>query len=332
VIDLARTEEFQVGSLTLTPGKCRLSHANGRSEVLQPRVMQVLIALARNPGAVLTRDDLINCCWCGRIVGDDSINRVIYRLRQASEEVGGFCIQTIPKVGYLFAIEEAVPAPAATVNEESHKAFSDALTILRSPKSRSDEDCVGVDGLPLSWLEDAREKTSEVASTLEGFWQSTRATPVLNGMIVHDHGMIRKAPNGLLEIRMGVAGIPLQGWLLPNEKNLFLIINDVGGMCPVFATLTNTSSSGSTTLEGLLMQAAFDAQRTPTAVPVILERVGDLTGDLTKDDEECATFISRMSLRTTSELSDTLRRFLIPDVGPVAASSGGQMFLQGRSA
>jgi len=62
--------------------------------------MQVLVALARAAGAIVSRDDLITTCWSGRIVGEDAINRVISRLRRLADETGGFRIETITKVGY----------------------------------------------------------------------------------------------------------------------------------------------------------------------------------------------------------------------------------------
>ena len=43
--------------------------------MLDPRVMQVLVALTGAAGKVLSRDDLIALCWDGRIVGDNAINR-----------------------------------------------------------------------------------------------------------------------------------------------------------------------------------------------------------------------------------------------------------------
>ena len=97
-IDLAREEPFRIGNLQVDPPLRRVS--NG--ETLEPRVMQVLVVLARARGAVISRDELIRTCWGGRIVGEDSINRVISRLRRLAVELGddAFTIETVPKIGY----------------------------------------------------------------------------------------------------------------------------------------------------------------------------------------------------------------------------------------
>jgi TolB-like protein/DNA-binding winged helix-turn-helix (wHTH) protein/Flp pilus assembly protein TadD len=120
-IDLAHAVPFRLGSLRVEPGLRQIVEAEGPSETLEPRVMQVLVALAMANGAIVSRDDLVRQCWEGRIVGDDSINRVIGRLRRLAEEKpnGEFRIETITKVGYrligsieLVAPMQPVPLPA----------------------------------------------------------------------------------------------------------------------------------------------------------------------------------------------------------------------------
>jgi hypothetical protein len=48
----------------------------------------------------VTRDELVQLCWDGRIVGDDVINRSISLVRQLAESAGGFEIETVPRTGY----------------------------------------------------------------------------------------------------------------------------------------------------------------------------------------------------------------------------------------
>jgi len=98
---LAGEEDFQLGDIWVRPS-LREVEANGARESLEPRVMQVLVALARANGAVVSRDELIRQCWGGRIVGEDAINRCVSKIRQLAEIAGGkaFEIETIPRVGY----------------------------------------------------------------------------------------------------------------------------------------------------------------------------------------------------------------------------------------
>lgn len=113
-IDLAHEAEFRLGRLTVRPGLRQLVRDDGTEEVVEPRVMQVLVALARTPGAILSRDDLTASCWEGRVVGEDAINRVISRLRRVAEGIGegDFRIETVTKVGYRLIPPEGIDAPA----------------------------------------------------------------------------------------------------------------------------------------------------------------------------------------------------------------------------
>ncbi|MBC7520787.1 MAG: winged helix-turn-helix domain-containing protein, partial [Sandarakinorhabdus sp.] len=101
-IDLAHAAPFRLGPLVVEPGLRQVVDAAGASETIEPRVMQVLVVLAMANGGIVSRDDLVRKCWEGRIVGDDSINRVIARLRKLADDpgAGGFHIETITKVGY----------------------------------------------------------------------------------------------------------------------------------------------------------------------------------------------------------------------------------------
>ena len=109
---LAHELPFQLGSIHVTPAT-RQVEGGGRSVTVEPRVMQVLVALARAGGGIVTRDELIDRCWDGRIVSDDAINRVLSRLRQLASEFGGgsFSVETIARVGYRLVDE--VPRLAA---------------------------------------------------------------------------------------------------------------------------------------------------------------------------------------------------------------------------
>lgn len=109
-MQLAHQPAFSIGELEVRPPTCEVASPQGR-EVLQPRVMQVLVMLARAGGGVVSRDDLLATCWEGRVVGDDAITLVMMKLRKLAERTGAFAVETIPRVGYrLLAAGEAPPA------------------------------------------------------------------------------------------------------------------------------------------------------------------------------------------------------------------------------
>jgi DNA-binding winged helix-turn-helix (wHTH) protein/TolB-like protein len=120
-IDLARAPDFSLGTARVHPSVGEVSVDAHRIR-LQPRVMQVLVALARSEGEVVSRDDLVASCWGGLAVGDDAINRCIGRLRRLGEieAPGAFIIETLPRIGYRLGRPRAAtsatgePASAST--------------------------------------------------------------------------------------------------------------------------------------------------------------------------------------------------------------------------
>jgi TolB-like protein/DNA-binding winged helix-turn-helix (wHTH) protein len=109
-MQLAREAALDVGGLRVRPATREVEWPGGR-EVLQPRAMQVLVALAQARGAVVSRDDLIASCWDGRVVSEDAINFVIAKLRKLAQRTGGFRLETIPRVGYRLTAPEHAGAP-----------------------------------------------------------------------------------------------------------------------------------------------------------------------------------------------------------------------------
>ena len=98
-IDLAQESDFALADAVVRPAH-RVFVTPAAQETLEPRVMQVLVALARQLDDVVSRDDLVASCWEGRAVGEDAIQRAVARVRRLGETSGAFTVDTIARVGY----------------------------------------------------------------------------------------------------------------------------------------------------------------------------------------------------------------------------------------
>lgn len=100
-ISLAEEADFSLGPLRVRPS-ARQVLIGERVEAIEPRVMQVLVVLARAEGAVVSRETLVDRCWGGRIVGDDAVSNTVVKVRAlaALSAEPAFEIETIPRVGY----------------------------------------------------------------------------------------------------------------------------------------------------------------------------------------------------------------------------------------
>ena len=117
---LARIRPFRIGNVEVRPAS-REVVGGDRREVLEPRVMQVLVALASARGEILSRDDLISACWEGRAVSDDAINRVLSRLRALARAFEAFQVETIIKVGYRLVGRAGEELPVVPCSEPASR-------------------------------------------------------------------------------------------------------------------------------------------------------------------------------------------------------------------
>lgn len=169
-IDLAHEADFAIGPLAIHPSTREVSRGEER-QVIEPRVMQVLVALHRAGGAVVSKDDLALSCWEGRVVGEDAINRVMSRLRKLTEGIahGAFRIETVTRVGYRMVAGEtetiagtaptsAAGAPSSPIGRRAVLAAGGGLALAGGAYwfAQRDDDG-GIEALPANVRELARQ-------------------------------------------------------------------------------------------------------------------------------------------------------------------------------
>lgn len=117
--DLAVRPDFRIGPLSVSPSRRQVAGPGGQVS-LEPQIMQVLLLLLDARGKVVTRTTLFDEIWAGAIVGDDSLNRAVARVRRIDAEVGPglFEIETIPRTGYRLLGKglTAAAEPAVALN------------------------------------------------------------------------------------------------------------------------------------------------------------------------------------------------------------------------
>lgn len=137
--DHRQPPRFHLGEWLVDAASHELLGAAGRLR-LQPRQMQLLQRLAREPGTVLRREQLLEEVWEGRYVNDEALSRAIAELRQllGDDPRAPRYIETVPKLGYrLIAVPQAeeVPPPAATAaTTPADRPLSTALDTSDLPR------------------------------------------------------------------------------------------------------------------------------------------------------------------------------------------------------
>lgn len=104
-----------------------------RVQVLEPRVMDVLVFLAGRCGEVVSRQELLDSVWAGVVVGDETLSRAVSVLRTelGDDKKNPRYMKTISKRGYCF-IAKVIPL----ASEGLQKADSDSDASYSAPPKR----------------------------------------------------------------------------------------------------------------------------------------------------------------------------------------------------
>src|SRR5262245_47621235 len=114
--DITMDGDLQVGDWRVQPRLNALSRS-GRTLRVEPKVMEVLVYLARRPGEVVSRETLIRDLWGDTFVTDAALTRCIAELRKVFDDDAREprYIETIAKSGYrlIAPVTAELDTPAA---------------------------------------------------------------------------------------------------------------------------------------------------------------------------------------------------------------------------
>ncbi|MGE5565195.1 MAG: winged helix-turn-helix domain-containing protein [Parcubacteria group bacterium] len=94
---------YRFGPYVLDPDQCELRRDGVRRPV-EPQVLALLRLLVENRGRVVSKDELVEAIWAGRIVSDAAIASRVKAARQAIGDDGASqgAIRTVHKLGFRF--------------------------------------------------------------------------------------------------------------------------------------------------------------------------------------------------------------------------------------
>jgi len=129
--------EFAFGDQVLDVDRRKLRRHGERIE-LEPQVFDLLAYLVRNRERVVSRDDLLEAIWGGRIVSESTMTSRINAARGAVGDSGGAqrLIRTVPRKGIRFVgvlREEREPAAPADTRPVAADPPRPALALLDKP-------------------------------------------------------------------------------------------------------------------------------------------------------------------------------------------------------
>ncbi len=119
---------FRFGSYSVDPERLELAGPDGPISV-QPQVFALLVFLLENRDRVVSKDEIIENVWDGRIVSDGTLNARINAARRALGDTGEdqSVIRTFPRRGFRF-VAETESVAGGSANEPEAVGLNKAAT------------------------------------------------------------------------------------------------------------------------------------------------------------------------------------------------------------
>lgn len=214
---------FRFGDFAVDTEKLELT-SSGEPISVQPQVFSLLVFLIENADRVVSKDEIIDNVWAGRIVGDGTLNARINALRRALGDDGNAqsMIKTLPRQGFRFVGElESEMALAQVEVRDSSKA-----------PQKADANSVAV--LPFVNISADSEQNYFADGLTEDLITDLSKIPELFVIARHSSFSYRNSPKNVSEIgaELGVAYV-LEG-----------SVRKAGDRVRINAQLINTETGG----------------------------------------------------------------------------------------
>jgi transcriptional activator of cad operon len=154
---------FVIGEWTVLPSR-NIVERGGEEVRVEPRVMDVLVHLARRAGEAVRKEELAECVWRSQFISDETLSVTIYALRKVlgDDARRPRYIETVSRRGYrLIVVPHPLAAPA-TDNGDIVRAAPEARRTrsYRLPAAAAAALAVVLAGLP--WLPRGRQTDRHV--------------------------------------------------------------------------------------------------------------------------------------------------------------------------
>jgi pimeloyl-ACP methyl ester carboxylesterase/DNA-binding winged helix-turn-helix (wHTH) protein len=205
---------LRFGQFTLNPETATLSGATG-PRPLRPKAFDLLYYLARHPGRVVSKIELVETVWRNIIVTDNALVQCIRDVRAALDDRGQEVLKTVARRGYLFAAPvveiEAPPAGPRSTNRKDG-----APPVMPTDLTQEIHYARAPDGVRIAWAKVGQGRPlMRAANWLTHFeydWENPlRVSALIN--LAKNYTLIRYDPRGTGLSDWDVAEFSLDAWV-----------------------------------------------------------------------------------------------------------------------
>ena len=195
--------QFVFGDYALDVGRRELRHGVGLVAI-EPQVFDLLVYLLQNRDRVVSKDDLLEAIWGGRIVSESTLTSRINAARRAVGDSGEqqALIRTIARKGIRFvgAVNEGKTADTSMRPvRQTHAAAPSLRQDMRQDLRQDIHFCTAPDGVRIAYAEVGHGpplvKTANWLNHLEYDWQSPVWKHLLHALAAN-HRLVRYDARG----------------------------------------------------------------------------------------------------------------------------------------
>jgi hypothetical protein len=135
-----------------------------------------------------------------------------------------------------------------------------------------------------------REAARLRGAAYEGFWRGTHASTVTPGQFRHEYARIRREADDLLHMCIVMGLTMWEGPLLVVHDQLFGLLREQADDTFAFFLFQGVVQPRAEVLDGLVLIPSKSSQRAPSALPYLIDRIEDLSGDRAADDARLEDF------------------------------------------
>lgn len=150
--------------------------------------------------------------------------------------------------------------------------------------------------LPEGLAREAAHASQERTKAYEGFWLTTRPSSDLPGQFLHDVTLVRRNSEGFLEFDSGVEGFFYRGTAIGINQQLYYFAADDAFGAVSMGIFNGVSRHRADLADGVILTTLRDAGASPTASSIVMERIGNLSGDPAADEAKFRELVKNQRL------------------------------------
>jgi hypothetical protein len=176
--------------------------------------------------------------------------------------------------------------------------------------------------LSLPKLREAASGDPDAAEATKGFWRAIAPMPGMPDKFGQSFSKFSMEADGTMRVETGFFNMRRVGWSVAVGNQFFSCVTGTTDGYFGFTIVNRTHTPVIDVLDGIFLGCMADNGGVPMAMPIVMERIGDLSGDEEQDAARLTELLMMDPIMAAEDVAEPIRRRLwgSAEPGPEAAS------------